>query len=162
MAVASGLLFGTTQASADVYTVQSGDTLNKIAADNQTTVDKIASDNNISDVNLIYVGEQFNISLASARQEPVKQNEVDNQPVVPASVPVSGGDAKEWIANKESGGSYTAQNPSGAYGRYQLMSFNLKYGTSPEAQERAADEYVSARYGSWDNAKAFWLQHNWY
>ena len=71
--------------------------------------------------------------------------------------------AKEWIAQKESGGSYTAVNASsGAYGRYQLMSFNLKYGSSPEGQERAADEYVASRYGSWEAAQAFHMANGWY
>ena len=75
---------------------------------------------------------------------------------------VGSSSAKEWIAQKESGGSYTASNPSGAYGKYQLKSYNLKYGTSPAGQERAANEYVQNRYSSWDNAKSFWLQHGWY
>ena len=70
--------------------------------------------------------------------------------------------AKDWIAQKESGGSYTASNPSGAYGRYQLKSYNLKWGTSAEAQERAAAAYINSKYGTWVNAKAFWMQHGWY
>ena len=70
--------------------------------------------------------------------------------------------AKDFIAYHESRGSYSASNPSGAYGKYQLKSYNLKYGTSPAGQERAANEYVDQRYGSWNNAKSFWLQHNWY
>lgn len=39
------------------YTVKAGDTLSKIAANNNTTVAKLASLNNISNVNLIYVGQ---------------------------------------------------------------------------------------------------------
>lgn len=70
--------------------------------------------------------------------------------------------AKDWIAQKESGGSYTASNPSGAYGKYQLMGYNLKWGTSIDAQERAASAYIHSRYGTWTNAKAFWMQHGWY
>ncbi len=71
--------------------------------------------------------------------------------------------AKEWIAARESGGSYTARNPSsGTYGRYQLTPDKLHGDLSPANQEKTADAYVRARYGSWQNAKSFWMTHNWY
>ena len=71
--------------------------------------------------------------------------------------------AKEWIASRESGGSYTARNPSsGAYGRYQLLPGYLKGDYSPANQERVADNYVKGRYCSWQAAKNFWMAHNWY
>lgn len=71
--------------------------------------------------------------------------------------------AKEWIAVRESGGSYTARNPSsGTYGRYQLTPDKLGGDTSPANQERVADQYVKTRYGSWQGAKNFWLQNHWY
>jgi len=58
-----------------------------------------------------------------------------------STVSGSEAEAKEWIAQKESGGSYTATN--GRYiGRYQLT-----------------DSY---RYGSWTAAKNFWLNNGWY
>ena len=69
--------------------------------------------------------------------------------------------AKEWIAQKESGGSYDAQN--GIYiGRYQLTNTYLNGDYSIENQERVADAYVASRYGSWSAAKAFWLANGWY
>lgn len=72
-------------------------------------------------------------------------------------------EAKAWIANKESGGSYTAVNAStGAYGKYQLLPQYLHGDYSPANQERVADQYVASRYGSWSNAKNFWLSHNYY
>lgn len=69
--------------------------------------------------------------------------------------------AKEWIAQKESGGSYTAENGR-YYGRYQLDRSYLNGDLSPENQERVADQYMISRYGSWENAKNFWLTHGWY
>ncbi len=55
---------------------------------------------------------------------------------------------KEWIAMKESSGSYDARN--GIYiGRYQLTNTYLNGDYSPENQERVADAYVASRYGSW-------------
>ena len=71
--------------------------------------------------------------------------------------------AKEWIAQRESGGSYTAYNPNGGYyGRYQLNPSLVSYGASPAEQEAAADSYVYGRYGSWENAQAFWSNNGWY
>lgn len=43
------------------YTIASGDTLTSIATKFNTTVDKIAQDNNITDVNVIYAGEVLKI-----------------------------------------------------------------------------------------------------
>ena len=71
--------------------------------------------------------------------------------------------AKEWIAQKESGGDYNAVNPSGRYiGRYQLTAEYLNGDYSIENQERVADEYVKNRYGSWEAAKVFWEANGWY
>lgn len=44
-----------------IYVVQSGDTLSKIAKKYGTTVKKLAKDNAISNVNLIYVGQKIKI-----------------------------------------------------------------------------------------------------
>ena len=78
-----------------------------------------------------------------------------------ATVSGSEAEAKEWIAQKESGGSYTATN--GRYiGRYQLTDSYLNGDYSAENQERVADVYVAGRYGSWTAAKNFWLNNGWY
>ncbi|TAQ15591.1 peptidase M23, partial [Enterococcus faecium] len=69
--------------------------------------------------------------------------------------------AKEWIAQKESSGSYTATN--GRYiGRYQLDSSYLNGDYSAANQEKVAEQYVASRYGSWEAAKAFWEANGWY
>lgn len=79
--------------------------------------------------------------------------------------------AKEWIAQRESSGSYKAVNSSsGTYGRYQLKPEYLAKGSSlggdgtrsKANQEKVADNYVKGRYGSWVNAKKFWVAHHWY
>ena len=78
-----------------------------------------------------------------------------------STVSGSEAEAKEWIAQKESGGSYTATN--GRYiGRYQLTDSYLNGDYSAENQERVADSYVAGRYGSWTAAKNFWLNNGWY
>ena len=85
----------------------------------------------------------------------------ESTPATAATVSGSEAEAKEWIAQKESGGSYTATN--GRYiGRYQLTDSYLNGDYSAENQERVADAYVAGRYGSWTAAKNFWLNNGWY
>ena len=85
----------------------------------------------------------------------------ESTPTPAATVSGSEAEAKEWIAQKESGGSYTATN--GRYiGRYQLTDSYLNGDHSAENQERVADAYVAGRYGSWTAAKNFWLNNGWY
>ena len=167
LAFGGALAFGVTSASADTYTVKSGDTLNKIAQEYSTTADKIASDNNIENINLIYVDDTLKIN-EDLPTTSVEKNvvvtvtpEATVQQSAPTSTPTNDSSAKEWIAQRESGGSYTAQN--GQYvGRYQLTNTYLHGDYSPANQEKVADEYVANRYGSWDNAKAHWLSNGWY
>ncbi|KRL78261.1 LysM peptidoglycan-binding domain-containing protein [Ligilactobacillus equi] len=170
-------------ANADTIVVQNGDTLSKLAHEHNTTVDEIVNVNKLSNRDLIFVGDKLEINdtdgktttaaqtattttnnqqtaTAPAQQAaPVQQQ--GTQPAVTSSV--AGGDAaaKEWIAQRESGGSYSAAN--GQYiGRYQLSASYLNGDYSPANQERVADQYVASRYGSWSNAQAFWQSHGWY
>lgn len=69
--------------------------------------------------------------------------------------------AKSWIANKESGGSYTTSNGN-YYGKYQLTKSLLNGDYSAANQEKVANSYVSSRYGSWAAAKSFWQANGWY
>lgn len=69
--------------------------------------------------------------------------------------------AKNWIAQRESGGNYNARN--GQYiGRYQLSASYLHGDYSPANQNRVADQYVAQRYGNWRNAQSFWETHHYY
>lgn len=69
--------------------------------------------------------------------------------------------ARNWIAARESGGSYNARN--GQYiGKYQLSASYLNGDYSPANQERVAQQYVSGRYGSWRAAQAHWQANGWY
>ena len=172
------------------YTVKEGDTLSEIAETHNTTVEKLAENNHIDNIHLIYVGQELVIDGPAAPaapssttyEAPAAQDETvsatvaetteveEETPVVSETVAeetvvstVSGSEAeaKEWIAQKESGGSYTATN--GRYiGRYQLTDSYLNGDYSAENQERVADAYVAGRYGSWTAAKNFWLNNGWY
>ncbi|HFD1616011.1 TPA: LysM peptidoglycan-binding domain-containing protein, partial [Enterococcus faecium] len=176
--------------------VQSGDTLSTISqkyVGDNSLINAIAESNSISDINLIYSGQQLTIPTegstqaaaepqAAVQEAPVQAEPVQaEQPVVQETVqtetqaaPVaetqsattettatSTNAAKEWIAQKESSGSYTATN--GRYiGRYQLDSSYLNGDYSAANQEKVAEQYVASRYGSWEAAKAFWEANGWY
>ena len=173
------------------YTVKEGDTLSEIAETHNTTVEKLAENNHIDNIHLIYVGQELVIDgpvapaatpATTTYAAPAAQDETVSAPVVEtievveeapvaseavveetvaSSVSGSEAEAKEWIAQKESGGSYTATN--GRYiGRYQLTDSYLNGDYSAENQERVADAYVAGRYGSWSAAKNFWLNNGWY
>lgn len=104
-----------------------------------------------------------NKQVAKQNTEQVANNQVASQQAPSQEYQASTNWAKEWIAQRESGGSYTAYNPRGGYyGRYQLNPSLVPYGASPAQQEAAADNYVAQRYGSWENAQAFWQRNGWY
>ena len=151
-------------ASAESYTVKSGDTLSAIAREKNTSVDAIAQKNKISNVNLITVGQVLEIEDDKATTNTTEQATTSKATTtVSASDGLSAEDAaaKEWIAQKESSGSYKAQNGQ-YYGRYQLSLSYLNGDLSPENQEKVANQYVVNRYGSWSAAKNFWLANGWY
>lgn len=157
-------------ANADSYTVKSGDTLSAIAKEKNTTVDAIAKKNKISNVNLISVGQVLEIEGTNTTQKTTEQATTTSKTdTTQATTTVSASDglsaedaaAKEWIAQKESSGSYTAQNGQ-YYGRYQLTLTYLNGDLSPANQEKVANQYVVNRYGSWSAAKNFWLANGWY
>lgn len=145
--------------SADSYTVQSGDTLSKIAKSFNTSVEEIASQNGISNVNLISVGQELNIGEDVSNTTTETTTEATTG--YTSNLSKADQEAKEIIAQRESSGSYTAQNGQ-YYGRYQLTISYLNGDLSPENQEKVADSYVSSRYGSWSAALAFWNANGWY
>jgi LysM repeat protein len=181
----------TTANADTTYTVQAGDTLSSISyklGRNLDFVDQLAQNNNIADKNLIFVGQQLTIkddgevvvndqngqqtAVAQVQTQPaaqttaVAQSAASQAPVSTQSTytsAVAGSDAaaKAWIAARESGGSYTAQNGQ-YYGKYQLSSSYLNGDYSAANQERVADNYVASRYGSWTAAQQFWQGHGWY
>lgn len=99
------------------------------------------------------------VSAVPYSQEPASTPVVDNS--YTSTVVGSDAAAKEEIARRESGGSYTATNGI-YYGRYQLTNSYLNGDYSAANQERVADQYVADRYGSWSNALAFWNANGWY
>ena len=155
---ATALFFLPTLANADSYTVKSGDTLSAIAASHNTTVDQIAQKNKISNIHLISVGQVLELDNTATSTTTAESS---NSTTTTSGLSAEDAAAKEWIAQKESSGSYTAQNGQ-YYGRYQLSLSYLNGDLSAENQEKVADAYVAGRYGSWSAAKTFWLANGWY
>lgn len=165
-------------ANADSYTVKSGDTLSEIASTYNTTVEQLSALNGISNVDFITVGQVLELdSTASTTETTTSAATTDDSSSATSTAAstdttttsttyssnLSSADAaaKETIAQRESSGSYTAQNGQ-YYGRYQLTISYLNGDLSAENQERVADAYVASRYGSWSAALAFWNANGWY
>ena len=178
-AVAFGVAATATVANADtLYTVQSGDTLSSISqkfANDNSLVQTLAQQNNIQDINKIYVGQQLVVKTdgqatdVQTTAQPATQATTQSAAAQTSQTTSnytstaygSEADAKAWIAAHESGNNYGARN--GQYiGKYQLSAAYLNGDYSPANQERVADQYVAGRYGSWTNAKQHWLSNGWY
>lgn len=173
------------------YTVKSGDTLSGIAEKYGTTVDRLMQLNHFSSDFLVVgeqiatVGSQEPAQTVQTQPQSTTTNSAqsaqnssqtytkaqNSQNIQSAdqqtstyynsSVSESEQAAKEWIAQRESHGSYSARN--GQYvGKYQLSVDKLNGDMTPANQERTADNYVKQRYGSWAQAKQAWLQNGWY
>jgi len=186
----AGLFASTTSANADVrVSVKSGDTVAKIANQYNSSISAIESANSMKNVNLIYVGES--LVVPSSASSTASTTTTATQSTTPSQSPQTtsnyssnntsanystqstgttssasttssnSSSAKAWIANKESGGSYSARN--GQYvGKYQLSASYLNGDYSAANQEKVANSYVSSRYGSWAPAKSFWQANGWY
>ena len=174
-------LGATALANAETYTVQKGDTLSAIAKKNGTTVDEIVSKNGIQDANKISIGQNLTINetteettepsattattatteAAAESTQSTESTQSEDTQATNTNLSSSEAAAKEEIAQRESSGSYTAQNGQ-YYGRYQLASSYLNGDLSPENQEKVADNYVASRYGSWTAALAFCNANGWY
>ena len=104
---------------------------------------------------------QTTAAAQSTTQSAASQASAGTQSTYTSTASGSDAAAKAWIAARESGGSYTAQNGQ-YYGKYQLSSSYLNGDYSAANQERVADNYVASRYGSWTAAQQFWQSHGWY
>ncbi len=194
-AAAGMMAAGTYAANADTVTVQSGDTVSKIANEHNVTVPSIEAANKLTNVNMIYVRKKLEVGSTEAAQpatpaqtpapapqqnqaaaankvqQPVQKpaKKAVQQPAKPANTATpkqnsgnsSEAAAKAAIAARESGGSYSASNGN-YYGKYQLTKSTLNGDLSEANQEKTADAYVSARYGSWANALQHSNQNGWY
>ncbi|MFD1465896.1 LysM peptidoglycan-binding domain-containing protein [Lapidilactobacillus mulanensis] len=187
--VGQQLNIGATSGTSKQVTVKAGDTVSGLASEYGSSISAIETTNNIVG-HLILVGQVITIPTANTTVAPAQtatttqsaststastqSSTASVAKAAPAtatksttstatSTVVSGSEAsaKATIAQRESGGSYTARN--GQYiGKYQLTSSYLGGDYSAANQERVANNYVASRYGSWTKALAFWNANGWY
>jgi hypothetical protein len=93
-----------------------------------------------------------------------------SQAMTHEGVPASWQPSLAYIMAQESGGRVGVHSPiHSARGLYQLTAANYHYNPNGAASFGNAVEeaqggirYIRARYGTADNAAAFWRQHQWY
>ena len=195
--VASAFAVGASHASADTtdsqnrptdYVVKAGDTLNKLSSEYNTTVEDIAAKNNITDVNLIFVGQHLTFAEAAASQAtaapaqatvaqapaapvaaPVQQAPVQQAPaaapVRQAAPQVSSSAALNALIARESGGNVHARN--GQYygiGQLSAQARAVHGGNSADYNDQlnAMKAYIAARYGTAENAWVHSQATGWY
>ncbi|MBS0950520.1 LysM peptidoglycan-binding domain-containing protein [Weissella minor] len=187
---AAGILGATGVASADQVTVKAGDTLASIAQETGSSMDVLASINNIQDQNMIFVGEvlqttgnasanqapvaQASVAQATATVSPVSVDDISAQvAAAPTQAPASsgstydqfianGGTAAMWntIVMPESEGNPNAVSPNGYRGLGQTKE---GWGTGSVAEQtQGMINYANSRYGSIDGALAFRDANGWW
>lgn len=169
--------------------VVAGDTLSKIAEENNTTVDQLVKDNHIANKDLIHVGDklvivpgatdqtaQTTVNTASnnnqasqvQHSQPAQASATTNTSTTSASTGsvhdqfiAAGGTEAMWnsIVIPESGG-----NPNATNGQYSgLGQTNQSWGTGSVAEQtRGMINYAISRYGSVENAINVRNSQNWW
>lgn len=106
--------------------------------------------------------EKARLAAVEAAKTPLTQKVV--QSIVPTAQAATG-DAKAFIYARESGNNPGAINAgSGACGLGQALPCSkMPCSLSDYAcQDNFFTQYMLNRYGSWENARAFWLSHRWW
>jgi len=188
LSVALGLGVATV-ANADTVTVKSGDTLSELASTYNTTIDALANDNQISDINFIVVGDVLQVNAKAVNQQAQSDNASASASVASSATPSttatlttetqttvpttsnSGSTYDQFIANggtdamwntivmPESGGNVDATN--GQYHGLGQTNQSWGYG-SVATQTQGMIDYAVSRYGSIDGALAFRSANNWW
>jgi hypothetical protein len=101
---------------------------------------------------------------------PARADAALGQAMALEGVPQSWQSGLRFIMAQESGGQVNAKNPyHSARGLYQLTAANYhlnpngtrSFGNAVE-EAQGGIRYIQQRYGTADNAVAFWRQHHWY
>lgn len=187
-----GLLFNSGAVLADevTYDVKPGDTLSKIAQEYDTSVNKIAKDNNIDNIHLIFIGDQLIVS----DEEIETNNEYVSNTTVTQAQPkqetktysndaygsfeqitnelgITGYEKDAWselIRRESNWNVYATNSSSGAYGLPQSLPGSKMASAGGDWQSNAYTQlkwmksYVYGRYGSFSNALAHHNNNGWY
>ncbi|MFE2106113.1 transglycosylase SLT domain-containing protein [Kitasatospora sp. NPDC059463] len=109
------------------------------------------------------------VTALGAGLVPATASAATPQTIAAQIVPANQLNSFSQIIAHESSWNVTAVNPSsGAYGLAQALpgskmaSHGADWKTNPTTQIRWALDYMNERYGSPNNAWAFWQTHHWY
>lgn len=165
-----------------VVTVVEGDSLSSIADAHATTWVRIFNANeNIVNPDVINPGDQVRIPTAdeqltdralpqpvvatvSTQQTTTVSASTRTAAATTTSYPVDSNSAKAFIYSRESGNNPNATNPNGCYGIGQDCNgvVRSQCGADYACQDQYFTSYAMRRYGSWENALAFWQSHHWW
>lgn len=101
-------------------------------------------------------------------QQPVaKVEEPKPQPVKAAPVSIGGSAAMQFIFQKESSNNPYARNAGGCLGLGQACPGSKLLAVCPDlgdvqCQINFFTAYANSRYGGWDGAYQFWINHHWW
>ncbi len=171
-------------ASADTYSVKSGDTLSEIAETNNTTIEKLAALNGITNVNFLSIGQEIEVSadastaesaavtttatseatttVATATTTSTTSSATTTSGSVYDQFIAAGGTDAMWtaIVMPESGGNPDAISANGYRGLGQTKE---AWGTGSVATQTAGMiNYAVSRYGSIENAISFRQANGWW
>ena len=128
----------------------------------------------IRDVGIELKKQQITAQIEASKPVPVPVPPpapivVQTAPIAPKTpvAPVSDNDAKMFIYFKESGNRPTARNSTGCLGIGQACPGSKLLAVCPDLNDYACQDafftkYAMNRYGSWENARQFWLKNSWW
>ena len=170
-----------------MVTVAEGDSLSKIAEAKQTTYVRVFNANEaVANPDIINPGQELRIPTAEedlpdryaewqAKQAAATPAPAPVSAAKPAAAPVaaapaasypalSSNAAKAFIYARESGNNPAATNPSGCFGIGQDCNGVLRSmcGVDYNCQDAYFTRYAQNRYGGWEGAYAFWVNHGWW
>lgn len=138
------------------YKVKSGDTLSSIARANNTTVDKIVSDNNISNPDKIHIGQEINIGSRSSSHSTSKHSSHYDHGHSRDSYSVSSHGSTNSKSSSSGGGNYTVRSGD------TLSSIARDHGTSVSSLARDNNISNPDKINAGDNIKVSGNDSGWF
>lgn len=143
-AVVAGLSLGAV-AEASTVTVKAGDTVSEIALANGTTISQIQKDNNLKDVNLIFIGDKLKVNEAGRA--------VNAKPVQSSS-----SSASQSTQSSQSSVQPAQSASSTSRSSYTGSSVNTSNGTLSDSEAQAVANQMASRTGQ---SASYWKAIMW-
>lgn len=138
-------------AKASTVTVNAGDTVSEIALANGTTVSQIKKDNNLANVNLIFVGDKLKVNEAGTKTASVSQASQSSQnqssTVASQSVQSSSSSATQTTQSSQSHVQASQSASSTPKSSYTGSSVTTSTGTLSDSEKQAVLNQLQSRTG---------------